>query len=309
MKRFFCIVSLLTIVLALGFSCTNDDTLAPTYPIFFRCSDLTRAEAKLEDIQDNGFRVYAFFQAAPSVGNVTGSFDKAVAWSDTANGGDGGWIYNPIEYWIPGATYYFKAFYPKDIAAVVNNTNSAQSYTISNYDVTLQHDLLVAEARDIVVDSTTGEPSTGSVVNLTFEHLLSCVTIAAKTKIDGVEVKRITLNGVATTATFENGSWASSQTTSLTKNHKTTLRSSSVDYVDVADGGFLLVPEVVNGGQELIIETSKKTYTVVIPEITWESNKKYTYTLTIEQNDILFDEPAIAEPWDETNATGSVIIK
>ena len=71
----------------------------------------------------------------------------------------------------------------------------------------------------------------------------------------------------------------------------------------------MLVPEVVNGGQELVIETSKKTYKVVIPEITWESNKKYTYTLTIEQNDILFDEPAIAEPWDETNATGSVIIK
>jgi hypothetical protein len=47
----------------------------------------------------------------------------------------------------------------------------------------------------------------------------------------------------------------------------------------------------------------------VIPvSFDWEPGKKYTYTLTITQEYIKFNEPGV-DIWDEENATGSVVIK
>ena len=86
------------------------------------------------------------------------------------------------------------------------------------------------------------------------------------------------------------------------------LSSSSDEYHDVTDGGFLVFPSSVDGVQ-LYIKTSDKTYELPLkaPD-SWNMGTKYTYTLTIKQNDILFDEPTVEE-WDEENATGSVVIK
>ena len=307
MNRTFRIISLVALVLALGVSCNKDRGPGYKYPILFSCLEPTRAETTIDDIKANDFEVYAYFEA--NAGASRGQFEKDVYYyNDAEDPTKSGWRYDGVEYWLPGATYYFKAFYPKGVVSV-DNTTRAQSFTIVDYDVQKQSDILVAENGGLLVDTAIGAPASGSEVALSFQHLLSCVVVAAKTKINGVTVESISFKNIAQTATFENGLWSSEQTTDLTKESNVRLDSSSAQYKDVSDGGFLLVPQVINGGQKLVIKTSNKDYDIVIPAITWEGNKRYTYTLTIEQDNILFSEPTIVEVWDETNATGSVIIK
>ena len=80
------------------------------------------------------------------------------------------------------------------------------------------------------------------------------------------------------------------------------------DYVDVTGGGILVVPESATN-KTLTIEANK-TYNLTLPAGTWESGKRYTYTLEIKQDDIVFvDDAPYVEEWDSENATGSVIIK
>ena len=286
-------------------SCSDrgEDISGRRYPILFGSTD-TRAVADLDTLKNQGFKVYAHFEG--SLGSA--SFEKDV----TYNSEQDVWGYEGIQYWIPSTQYWFTAFYPTTSSAgtvkVTEQESNYHSYTITNFDITKQEDIMVAQANR-EVGANADAPTEGSVVKLNFQHLLACVVIAVKTKIDNVTVESITLENIATTGTFSKAIWTSEGTTDLNKEPKKVLSSGVDEYVDVVDGGFLLIPQVLDGEQKLIIETSNKDYETTIPVGTWESSKKYTYLLTIEQNNINFDQPAIAEPRDETNATGSVIIK
>ena len=84
------------------------------------------------------------------------------------------------------------------------------------------------------------------------------------------------------------------------------------DYVAVTHDGILVIPASAEG-KILIIETQNggttKSYSVEFPDDNkWEKGKKYTYTVEIKQDNIVFNEPDVDE-WDSENATGSVIIK
>lgn len=303
-KAYRFLAAALSLVLCTGLQSCHNEKISSGYPILFRCADVTRAEATITDLQENGFDVNAFFTANGSEFRFT----KSLRYADDV------WGYNDIEYWLPGATYYFKALYPTD-AGTIDNSTSAQSLTISNFDVTSQTDLLVAQTGAIDVDASIGSPTGGSVVNLQFKHLLANVVIAMKAEISGVEVKNISLVTVAQTGSYDDTKavpWSTSQTTDIVKNNiDKTLSYNTVEYTDVTNGGFLVIPQVINGTQKLKIETSNKDYELVIPNITWSVGTQYIYTLTVKQNDILFDMPTIVkvDEWDEKNATGSVIIK
>lgn len=305
-KAYRFLAAALSLVLCTGMQSCHNEKISSGYPILFRCADVTRAEATITDLQDNGFDVNAFFTANGSKFDFT----KSLSYDNVS----GIWGYNDIEYWLPGATYYFKALYPTD-AGTIDNSTSAQSLTISNFDVTSQTDLLVAQTGAIDVDASIGSPTGGSVVYLQFKHLLANVVIAMKAEISGVEVKNISLVTVAQTGSYDDTKavpWSTSQTTDIVKNNiDKTLSYNTVEYTDVTNGGFLVIPQVINGTQKLKIETSNKDYELVIPNITWSVGTQYIYTLTVQQNDILFDMPTIVkvDEWDEKNATGSVIIK
>ncbi|MBQ5680843.1 MAG: fimbrillin family protein, partial [Bacteroidaceae bacterium] len=59
----------------------------------------------------------------------------------------------------------------------------------------------------------------------------------------------------------------------------------------------------------ITILTTEEEYTSeLIPSTNWEQGRQYTYTATIKQKNIIFDEPEVAV-WDKESATGSVIIK
>ena len=293
-KTFKLLVAALSLVFCASLqSCQNTEQIPHGYPILFRCADITRAEATLDDLKENGFDVYAYFTGN---GN-TFTFTKSLSFE--ANG----WIYNgDIEYWLPGATYYFKAVYPNGVGEI-DNTTSAQSFTISNFDVTSQTDLLVAETGAIDVDASLGSPTGGSVVNLQFKHLLANVVVKIKAEVN-VTIKEVTLKYVPIKCDYTGNNWLPSAQGNISQGE---LDESLSPAANPAEFGFLVFPQTANG-VELFIRTSDKNYEIPIPNITWAAGKKYTYTLTIKQNDILFDEPSVEE-WDEESAVGSVVIK
>ena len=286
-------------------SCQQEDDLPKgvKYPILFGYYD-TRAVADLGDLKNDGFKVYAYFEGNT---NNYATFEKEVAYDEDKNV----WGYQGLEYWIPGAKYWFKAFYPKNMAGLtVNNASSAQSYTITDYDISSQSDLLVATAKAEVGSDATA-PDSGSIVKLNFKHLLANVTISVLCELgSGVTVERVELRNVTTTGNY-NGSWSAATKGSFGFNSNISVNKakSDTDYVDITDGGFLVVPEQINGTQKVYVKTSFKEYEIAFPtKYSWNSGQKYSYTLVVKQENIEFNEPKV-EIWDEENATGSVVIK
>lgn len=307
MRKFFRIASF-ALLLGVGMACSNEDVPEQpqgTYPILFRCTDETRAVATVDTMKGdaNGFDVYAFFTSTAAPNGL--SFTKNVKYDQTKSM----WLYDDIEYWIPGATYWFKAVYPKGVASV-DNDDKDQAVTISNFDITTQQDILVATTGEMAVVKNEGDiyaPTSGNTVLLDFKHLLANVTIKVKSQIDGVVVSSVKLGGLDTNSTYNGSTWTTTgNTTSVTYGKATTL-TKGAEFVDVTNGGILVIPASAN--KALTIEANK-TYNVTLPAGTWESGKKYTYTLEIKQDDIIFvDGAPYVEEWDSENATGSVIIK
>ena len=259
----------------------------------------TKATANVSDIQKNGFKVFAFYQAN---GNDL-NFEKNVTYKSDQNIYD----YEGIEYWISGATYWFKAVYPKELTYTIDNSTKDQRLTISNFDITSQQDILVATAGNIEVDPNIQAPTTGNVVELQFQHLLANVTIKIKAQVDNVIIRKITIDDAETLYTYNGSQWTGSNKTSISIEPARALIKGA-DYVDVTQGGILVIPASSN--KPLTIEASNKTYNVKIPSGTWEQGVKYSYTLEIKQDDISFvDGAPYVETWDSENATGSVIIK
>jgi hypothetical protein len=271
------------------------------YPILFGSTE-TRAVADLDDLKTNGFKVYAYFKGSQE-GYGNGTFEKDVRFEDSY------WKYDNLEYWIPNTTYYFKAFYPKDLNNLtVNNTSASQKYTATTFDISKQVDFMVAtDTRSV---NAKAEPEGGSVVTLNFEHQLALVEIKIKSAIS-VTIKNITLNNIATGYQCIDGVWSQGDDGNKTDfvYVSDTKLTPGADYADVTGGGILVIPSMTDS-ETFTIEASNKTYSEIsLPAGTeWEKGRKYTYTMEIKQNDIIFNEPKV-EIWDSESATGSVIIK
>lgn len=287
-------------------SCQQHDDIPQgvKYPILFDSPD-TRATATFADLKNNGFMVYAFVDG--NAGST--SFAKKVTHS-VVEGRDI-WALETPEYWLPDTNYYFKAFYPSVPSAgtlTVANTNENQDFTITGFDITEQEDIMVASAT-ASVDAGAPAPTAGSVVPLKFQHLLANIVVKIKSEIPNVTVSNVSFEGVAQSGKYEKNIWTASQTVSFGKQYTgDPLVKDAENYVDVTSGGILVIPENINGSQKMYITTSHKVYDFKLQPITWKSGMLYTYTLTIKQENIIFNEPTV-EIWDEENATGSVIIK
>lgn len=292
-------------------SCQQHDDIPQgvKYPILFDSPD-TRATATIDDLKTNGFMVYAFVDG--NVGST--SFAKKVTHSVV--GDRDIWALETPEYWLPDTDYYFKAFYPSVPSAgtlAVNNGSSTQSFTITNFDITKQEDIMVASAT-ASVEAGASAPTNGNVVPLNFQHLLANVTIKAMSELaTPVDIERIELRTVATKADYVSNKWSAQGYTKgnfgfdsdLTLNKAT----SDTDYTDITNGGILVIPEQINGTQKVYVKTSFKEYEIAFPtKYSWNSGQKYSYTLVVKQENIEFNEPKV-EIWDEENATGSVVIK
>jgi hypothetical protein len=305
MRKNFKLTLVALSLLALTACSAEHEPTMGKYPILFGCTDTTRADvgaATEEDLKRNGFRVYAFVDGVNDI-----SFTKDVYWVENNEV----WAYDYLEYWVPGCKYSFRAFYPNpedNYTLNVDTTSADLSYTIDNFDITSQQDLMQASATAEVAQGDAA-PEGGSIVKFTFNHLLANIVVKIKSEINGVIVKSVSFENIANKGNLNNSVWSSNEETSLTKTKEISLVKDA-DFVDVTDGGFLVIPQQIDGKSQYInIETTHKIYNdIIIPKIKWENGMKYTYTLTIKQDNIIFDKPSVEE-WDEENATGSVIIK
>ncbi len=275
------------------------------YPILFGNYE-TRATAGLNDLKANGFKVYAYFKG--NTGN-SHTFVKDVTYSSAQNV----WGYEGLEYWIPGATYWFKAFYPTEPSAgtlTVDNTSSTQSFTIADFDISEQEDIMVATAERTVADGAKFPTTGSSVVDLDFQHLLACVAIEVTSEVDDVLVKSLSLGGIDNMGDYDGTTWSADNTTSIDINSGITLDNSQ-EYTDLTNGGILVIPQEVKGIELVVV--ANKEYRIEIPADktpSWDKGTKYTYKLTIKKNNITFvDNAPYTEEWDSESATGSVIIK
>ena len=304
MRTKICGYILGALLLGMGLqSCKNGDVLPNEgrYPILFGSYD-TRAVADLDDIKEEGFKVYAYF-----VGNVGSStFEKAVTYKSEQNI----WAYEPLEYWIPNTEYWFKAFYPSSFTAgtlTVDNTSQAQNFTIANFDVVNhQEDIMVASAQCSVPDGAF-TPADGSVVKLNFSHLLANIEIKIKSAVSGITINSIVIEKAENYGRYDGGVWSSTETGHIEYSSGVLLNVGD-DFKSVTGDGILVIPASATG-KTLVVKASNKEYRADFPEGTeWQKGNKYAYTLEIKQSNIIFNEPEV-EKWDSENATGSVIIK
>ena len=171
---------------------------------------------------------------------------------------------------------------------------------------------MVASAEAKVESGAVPKPTddvNGSVVKLSFQHLLACIEIKMKSAISNVEITNITLQDVGTNATYTSadGKWTAETKGSISLSPGNVALNSN-EFVPVTGDGILVVPGAVSGVKVRIETNINKTYEVDVPAITWVGGNKYTYTAEVKQSNILFNEPKVDE-WDSENATGSVIIK
>lgn len=285
----------LTLVLQ---SCQKKGPEDGRYPILFDCKEPnTKTITTIDNVKSDGFVVRADY----SIGENSFYFEQDVKYNQEKNI----WASGTTEYWWPGANYTFNAIYPKPSTEIpeFNVLFTSGGYQISDFDIRSQIDVLGTTVKRVVPENMDA-PTEGNIVNLDFKHLLALVSIQVKAEVK-VVVNDITLMFVPVKANYGNGIWNSESQGNIEKS--VNMQFAVNDNKDVTDGGFLVIPGSSNG-VKLRITTSDKNYELNIPSISWVAGTKYTYTLIIKQNDIIFDEPSVEE-WDEENAVGSVIIK
>ncbi|MDE6480516.1 MAG: fimbrillin family protein [Muribaculaceae bacterium] len=292
--------------------------------------------------EGNAFAIY---------GDMTDSSKSIVLFNgdDVTYDNSNQWTYSNPRYWFADYEYSFVAMYPKTIPGLKDlnyeNNRLAFSYTLpSNYsDAT---DILIAGHRRYY-DSSSSDPTS---VELSFGHIMTRLNFVAKidaiAKDLGIEIKKISIKGVASNATYEVlpadiktgfsetsdfsvAAWKISQTPGR-KSLAKEIVTSQIEINTKEDGSkeillfpssdpLLVVPQSVTS--DIIVEltysqTGKNDQTVEGRLRTaasahgyqWAQGRSYTYTFNLGVEDfILFDKPVV-EAWDEDEGGKYIVV-
>ena len=235
---------------------------------------------------------------------------------------DDTWTYDDIKYWQEG-DWHFEAFYPlpSDLQATepvqrqdaLKVTFTApkdkgsvwEGLTIDfYYGPTASHDLMTAE---YTRHYTATDPDASSAVDLTFNHLLSRVTISVKTSSSNVSLTALTLSGMSVLGEYNGAEnpekWrlltripelsnvqAGSFSADLSK--ITSPLPSNGTPVEVLPD-LLLIPQTPGGSADSqnpikiditykMAEGQEQSHSIYLPSDTsWDPGRHYHYTLSI----------------------------
>ena len=322
-------------MLALGVqSCNNDpmpDAPKGKYPILFRCSDETRAVATVESMKadTDGFNVYAYFETNT---NEKVSFEKNVWWNES----EGMWLYDDIEYWIPGATYWFKAVYPFDAPYSIIKDISGNPTGISCTFTTPEkadQDIVAANAT-----YTTAETTPESVV-MDFKHILARVYFkidydTTNNKDDEFTIKEFSISNIKKEGTLQSSfnidnphSWSVNPLQNMTFKW---IGEEEVPVLSLwGEEGLMLIPQTIAPGVvninvkytyrdhyvvegkdgEQIADPVDKEVDTYLPAITWQPGQQYTYTMTLHEDDLITFRQIEVATWGSPQQGGAIIIK
>lgn len=300
-------------------------------PIAFNSAVSTKAPVEPEDDMTE-FAVWAAYYINDDL--VSEPFVNTRVYKAT----DGTWTYDDIKYWQEGK-WHFEAFYPlpsdlqvtepvqgQDALEVIFTAPKEEGAVLEGltvnyyYGPTASHDLMTAE---YTRDYTATDPD-ASAVDLTFNHLLSRVTISVKTSSSNVSLTSLTFSGMSVLGAYNTagnpGNWR--LLTSIPELSNVRPGSFSADPskltsplpsngtpVDVLPD-LLLIPQTpgdeTNGHDPINIKVSytlngqSETKTVNLPSTpAWEPGRHYRYTLAVGSADVTLKINVV--PWDEEN--------
>lgn len=262
-------------------------------------------EAGIDDLKSSGFSVYGGYLDD----DPTKVFDGDLV--STTNGID--WGYVNTKYWTFN-TYSFYAVHP---------TTAAASYNAATGEFTINHNILDNQDLDLLIAKTENHeyPDDGPVVNMNFTHALVQVSFQAKkdasagTGTDPVKIESVSLYGVPSSGTYSSKSdtWTYSSVTTevspFVQGSDITLETTPKD---IFGGAQLMLPaQYIPNTYILKVKHTEDNYPVVMYLSSaslhqWEPGKKYTYTFTIIDKDLIIFDPPKVTPWTESN--GNVII-
>lgn len=298
-------------------------------PIAFNSAVSTKAPVESENDIDE----FAVWAAYYSNGILD---DKPFENTTVAKTADGIWTYDNLKYWQEG-DWHFEAFYPmpstlhvekpvheQDALKVTFTAPKEEGAVLEGltidyyYGPTASHDLMTAEHTR---NYTATDPD-ASAVALTFNHLLSRVTISVKTNSSNVSLTSLTFSGMSVLGEYNSaenpekwhllkkfkelsnvppGSFSADQS------KLTSPLPSDGTPVDVLPN-LLLIPQTpgdgTNGHAPINIKVSytlngqSETKTVSLPSTpAWEPGRHYRYTLAVGSADVTLNIRVVG--WDE----------
>jgi hypothetical protein len=295
------------------------------------------------NLTDNPFGVYGVYSDTKGGASGTNVFDNSSALKVTYNTSSSNWEYTrtgdkPKYYWKRNQYYRFRAYHPYT-ASVEAGGSDADKILIIYRIIQDQYDLLVAfSTRHPATDSEGTER-----VPMNFQHALSALRfrVAFDKSVDegmtdvltefhicGVQsagMLNYTHNGDYLTPVIN---WTSDAFDSTTEFYQSTTQrtfgvynpdgKSSVDPVDIygtgdTDNVVFAIPQTCSDLQYGDTSIHFKTVgggdvdnTAVLPTLTWEPGKIYTYTLLIKKSSV--QVVVSIKDWNEVQSTVDINI-
>ena len=302
-------------------------------PIAFNSAVSTKAPVESENAMTE-FAVWAAYY--DSDGTMTKPFDNTrVVYKAT----DGTWTYDDIKYWQEG-DWHFEAFYPRPSTLHVEKPVHGQdalkvTFTAPKeegavlegltidyyYGPTASHDLMTAEH----TRKYTATNPNASAVDLTFNHLLSRVTISVKTSSSNVSLTALTFSGMSVLGEYNSAknpekwhlltsipelSSVRPGSFSADQSKLTSPLPSNGTPVDVLSD-LLLIPQTPGGSADSqnpikiditykMAEGQEQSHSIYLPSDTsWDPGRHYHYTLSIGSAKVTLK--VNVDDWDERN--------
>ncbi len=289
----------------LNVSCVRSDQMDSTSsPIITFSPQISVSQTKGVPIVDSNlestfldFGVFATTSTASVLDNV-----------EVARSGSS-WVYSPEQYWS-GSEVNFLAYAPYP---TTDNGVSAALNTSGDLTVSYAVPTSVANQPDITIAAPVAQSS--GAVDLTFSHVLSSIGFKMKgnpaCELVSISIGGISESGVATQDSSTGAvTWSLSDPTTtefavgLDSSVASPPTSGESVSVMASDGYLMMLPQTLTSSAELIISilnSSSESLTSRFSfgdKASWEANKQYTYTITLNSDQIIFDN-VVVEAWED----------
>lgn len=315
-------------------SCTNTESenILPETdePIGFGVAMSTTGRTLITDESQMGsFKVWGWRTPTNQPTNAIQEFDAVTLTYDEEVLHH--WSYTPIKSWIMYNSYNFYALYPAATYDVIYNNNT---FTINNYNANAQEDFLLAKKEDHQF------PDDGATVHLSFEHLLSHISIKLKKADDeegtitvtGIDLANLNVIANYSTSNGDYGGWNNwtrkTDTSFNLGNDGVTLTGD----LQICGEGIFVIPQEISDEMKFYIyytytpKSAQEAQAMTPLEIDipntmsitteggtkelsyWPNGIKIAYSGTVSLGKIEFSTPKVEE-WGQKQSSGTIIIK
>ena len=221
------------------------------------------------------------------------------------------WCYSNTRYWVPQAEHRFCALWPDSTECTFNDQSA--TVTINHTTSTSGADLLYATSTRNLVGS-----EDYSAVPLSFSHACAALQFNIINASNAVisQVSDIYLVGLRNSGTFTFGADVAAEwelgSSVVAANDKTTFGGTNLQNLPIninlkqplySGGAILVLPQEILTDVKFHVTINAENKTIQLGSlggsapVKWEAGKKYEYTMTIKENEIVSNVSVI--PWVE----------